>query len=153
MNLPVPRRWSTQRWRGDPAPDFWDPFAEFTQLWDRMGRLFEQTGDAGLTGWTPVVETEESDEAYLVRAELPGMKREDVNVELRGNELHVTGEVNEEGGGKSTLRRRQGRFAYRASLPGDADLDKVDAQLADGVLTVRMPKTAQGQSRRIQIRG
>jgi hypothetical protein len=93
------------------------------------------------------VETEESDDAYVVRAELPGTKREDVNVELRGNELYLTGEVTEEEGGGAMLRRRQGRFAYRASLPSDADPEKIGAQLADGVLTVLLPKAAQARSR------
>ena len=99
----------------------------------------------------PAVETEETDDAYLVRAELPGMKSDDVDVELNGNELRITGEVKEEAEGK-TLRRRHGRFAYRASLPTDADPAKVDAQLADGILTVRVPKAAQARSRRIEIK-
>jgi len=151
MTLPVPRRRSLERWRGGWPTDFWDPLGEFAQLRERMGRLFEQAGEAGPAGWTPWVETEESDDAYVVRAELPGTKREDVNVELRGNELYLTGEVTEEEGGGATLRRRQGRFAYRASLPSDADPEKIGAQLADGVLTVRLPKAAQARSRRIEI--
>src|SRR5262249_35713088 len=86
-----------------------------------------------------------------VRAELPGMKRDDVNVELVGNELRVTGEVSQEGEGKA-LRHRQGKFAYRASLPSDADPAKIDAQLTDGVLTVRLPKAPQAPARRIEVR-
>jgi HSP20 family protein len=152
MTLPVPRRRSVERWRGGWPRDFWDPFSEFTQLWNRMGQLFESAGDAGAEAWVPAVETEEADDAYLVRAELPGMKREDVDVELRGNELRITGEVKEQGEGK-TLRQRHGKFAYRASLPADADPEKIDAQLSDGVLTVRLPKAAQARSRRIEIKG
>jgi len=102
-------------------------------------------------GWVPAVETEETDDAYLVRAELPGMKRDDVDVELRGNELPITGEVTEETSGK-TLRHRQGKFAYRATLPADADADKIDAQLADGILTVRLPKATKAQTRKIDIK-
>ena len=102
-------------------------------------------------GWVPAVETEETDDAYLVRAELPGMKRDDVDVELRGNELPITGEVTEETSGK-TLRHRQGKFAYRATLPADADAEKIDAQLADGILTVRLPKATKAQTRKIDIK-
>jgi HSP20 family protein len=98
------------------------------------------------------VETQEADDAYLVRAELPGMKREDVDVELIGNELRISGEVKEEGSGK-TLRHRHGKFAYRTTVPADADPDNIDAQLTDGVLTVRLPKAAQAQSRKIEIKG
>jgi HSP20 family protein len=151
MNQPVPRRRSPERWRGGWPREFWDPFGEFAQLWDRMGQFFESTGEGGLGGWVPAVETEETDDAYLVRAELPGMKSDDVDVELNGNELRITGEVKEEAKGK-TLRRRHGKFAYRASLPTDADPAKVDAQLADGILTVRVPKAAQARSRRIEIK-
>jgi len=148
MNMPAPRRRSPERWRAGWPREFWEPFGEFAQMWERMGQFLESTGEGG---WVPAVETHEADDAYLVRAELPGMKRDDVNVELSGNELHITGEVKEEAEGK-TLRRRHGRFSYRASLPADADPEKVDAQLADGILTVRVPKAPQARSRRIEIK-
>ena len=146
--MPAPRRRSPERWRAGWPREFWEPFGEFAQMWERMGQFLESTGEGG---WVPAVETHEADDAYLVRAELPGMKRDDVNVELSGNELHITGEVKEEAEGK-TLRRRHGRFSYRASLPADADPEKVDAQLADGILTVRVPKAPQARSRRIEIK-
>lgn len=155
MNMPVPRHQRPVRWRGGWPNEFWDPFGEFAQLWNRMAQLFESTSETGPEAWVPTVETDETDDAYLVRAELPGMRREDVEVELRGNELRITGEVNEEdkGEGKGKpLRRRQGKFAYRTSLPADADADKIDAQLAEGILTVRVPKAAQARSRRIEIK-
>jgi len=148
MNMPAPRRRSPERWRAGWPREFWEPFGEFAQMWERMGQFLESTGEGG---WVPAVETHEADDAYLVRAELPGMKRDDVNVELSGNELHITGEVKEEAEGK-TLRRRHGRFSYRASLPADADPEKVDSQLADGILTVRVPKAPQARSRRIEIK-
>jgi HSP20 family protein len=147
MNQPVPRRTPPERWRGWPR-EFWDPFGEFNQLWNRMGQIFERGGPEG---WVPAVETEETDEAYVVRAELPGMKSDDVNIELRGNELRITGEVTEETSGK-TLRHRHGKFAYRTTLPADADADKIDAQLADGILTLRLPKATEAQTRKIEIK-
>ena len=155
MSLPVPRGRPPERWRGGWPREFWDPFGDFTPQWDLFGRFFEQAAEPTASGaWKPAVETDETDDAYLVRAELPGMKREDVNVELRGSELCITGEVKEEEerSGKA-LRRRHGKFAYRASLPTDADLEKIDAQLADGVLTVRLPKAAQAHARRVEIKG
>ncbi len=156
MNQPVPapHRPSPQRWlTGGPRDFFLDPFGEFSQLWDRMGQLVESASRGGREGWVPAVESEETDDAYLVRAELPGLKRDDVGIEVTGNQLRITGEVKEEESGTKTLRQRQGRFSYRASLPDDADTEKVDAQLADGVLTVRVPKTAQARPRRIEIKG
>lgn len=151
MNMPVPRRRPPERWRGGWPREFWDPFGEFGQLWERMGQFFESTGQPGAGAWVPTVETEEADDAYVVRAELPGMKRDDVDVELSGHELRITGEVKEEAEGK-TLRRRQGKFAYHASLPADADPEQIHAQLTDGVLTVRVPKAAQARSRRIEVK-
>src|ERR1700728_2236080 len=147
MNQPVPRRTSPERWRGRPR-EFWEPFGEFSQLWNRMAQPF---GRGGPEGWIPAVETEETDDAYVIRAELPGMKRDDVDIELRGNELRITGEVTEETSGK-TLRHRQGKFAYRTTLPADADAHKIDAQLADGVLTVQLPKAAKAQARKVEIK-
>ena len=152
MNMPVRRgRWP-ERWRGNWPWESWDPFGEFAQLWDRMGSLFEQGAQPGPQGWMPVAETEETDDAYVVRAELPGMRRDDIQVELRGNELCISGEVNQEKR-DNTLRRRTGTFSYRTSLPSDADAEKVDARLAEGVLTVRVPKSARTRARRIEISG
>jgi HSP20 family protein len=152
MNQPVPRRRTPERWRSWPR-EFWDrdPFGDFTQLWNRMSQIFESGGPEGQDAWIPAVETEETNDAYLVRAELPGMKNDDVDVELRGNELRITGEVNEETTGK-TLRHRHGKFAYRTSLPAEADTDNIEAHLSDGILTVTVPKAAQAQSRRVDIK-
>ena len=117
MNQPVPRPTSPERWRGWPR-EFWDPFGEFTQLWNRMGQIFESGGQGVPEGWMPVVETEETDDAYVVRAELPGMKSDDVDIELRGNELRITGEVSEEKSG-TTLRRRRARWCGRRTCRAD----------------------------------
>jgi HSP20 family protein len=151
MNLPVARRRWPERWRVGWPSEFWgDPAGEVAQLWDRMGRMFETTG--GQDAWVPAVESEEADDAYLVRAELPGMKSDDVNVEMNGHELRITGDIEEDGGNGKTLRRRHGKFAYHASLPADADTDKAEAQLSDGVLTVRLPKAPQARSRKIAVK-
>jgi HSP20 family protein len=143
MNQPVPRRTPPERWRGRPR-EFWDPFGEFQQLWNRMA--------GGGPGWIPAVETEESNDGYVIRAELPGMKSDDVNIELSGNELRITGEVGEDSSGKP-LSHRHGKFAYRTTLPADADAAKIDAQLADGILTVRLPKATEAQPRKVEIKG
>jgi HSP20 family protein len=120
MNMLAPRRQRpVMRWRGGWPSEFWDPFPEFAQMWNRMAQFFESSGEGGPDAWMPAVETDEIDDAYLVRAELPGMKREDVDIELR-----ITGEEEEEEEKKKKkdaegkpLRRRHGKFAYRTSLP------------------------------------
>ena len=143
MNQPAPRRTPPERWRGWPR-EFWDPFGEFNQLWNRVAQR-------GSDAWIPAVESEETDDAYVIRAELPGMKPDDIDIELRGNELRISGEVKEEETGK-TFRHRRGRFAYRATLPTDANGDQTDAQLNDGILTVRLPKATEAQTRKIEIK-
>lgn len=138
----------------------WDPLREFENLTGRMNELLESTFGPlntapGALGWSPATDIEETDDAYLVEADLPGVKREDLSVELRESELVISGELKErERTGVLRRRsRRTGRFEYRVTLPGDADADKVEATLRDGVLTVRVPKTAKAQPRRIEITG
>ncbi len=153
-DLPVRRE------RRDVLPARWDPLREMEDVRQRMDRLFEDalSGTPLATGgvWSPPVDLEETDDAWVVEADLPGVKKGDVTVELRDNELAIHGEVKErERSGILRRRtRRTGQFDYRVSLPGDVDADDdIDAQLKDGVLTVRIPKTARAQPRRIEVKG
>jgi HSP20 family protein len=134
------------------APQRWDPFSELEQLQARMAQLVE----AGLPEdglWTPLADIEETEDAWVVEAELPGVKREDVNVDVRDSEVVVTGEIKERER-KGILRRRTrpvGRFEFRVTLPGDTDPERVDAKLADGVLTVRIPKPERARPHRVDV--
>ena len=149
--------------RAGSAPQRWEPLSELEQMTDRMRRMLDETfGGFGwpspLTeraGWSPLVDIEEVDDAYLVEAELPGVKRQDVEIELVGNELTITGEL-EERERKGIVRRRTrrtGRFDYRVTLPDHVDAEKIEANLAEGVLTVRVPKSERAQRRRIEVKG
>lgn len=144
--------------RRSASVDRWEPLRELEQATERMRRMVDETFGSWpwlgeRTTWSPPVDIEETDDAYVVEAELPSVKREDVSVELVGNDLQITGEVKEQER-KGTLRRqarRTGRFAYRVTLPTHIDPDKIDANLTDGVLTVRVPKSERDQRRRIEI--
>jgi HSP20 family protein len=139
----------------------WDPFQEFEDLYTRLGRLWESEfgsafGTGASAGWAPLADLRETQDAYLVDVDVPGVKREDINVELLGNnELVVTGELKEtEREGLFRKRtRRTGRFEYRTTLPQDVQADNIEATLADGVLTLRVPKAETAKPRRIEIRG
>lgn len=134
----------------------WNPFRELDDLHERMSRLMESTfGETrnGLTSWVPAVDIEETDEAFLVEAELPGVKRDDVTVELRDNELTIHGEIKERErtGVLRRQTRRTGQFDYRVVLPGDVDADNVEANLQEGILRVTVRKAEQAKRRRIEI--
>jgi HSP20 family protein len=147
MALPVRRR-STDVGR-------WDPFAEFEDLYDRMGRLLDgRIPEAFTRQWVPAVDLEETDDAFLVEVELPGVKREDIAVNLQGDELSVTGEVKERERAGLVRRqtRRTGAFEYRVTLPAQVRGDNVDARLEDGVLHVRLPKAESPQRRQIEVK-
>lgn len=150
-NVPARRGGWPRRWRAGWPVETWDPWADFAQMWERMRPGMEPGGEAGPGEWVPVAETEDTGDAYVIRAELPGFQRDDINVEMRGDELYITGEMRQEDKRDNALRRRTGRFSYRTSLPGDADREKIDAKLADGVLMVRVPKSAPAQARKIEI--
>ncbi|MBC9727614.1 Hsp20/alpha crystallin family protein [Streptomyces sp. TRM68367] len=119
-----------------------------------MSRAFER-GAAPVWGtgsWVPAVEEDETEDAYVIRAELPGIPRENISVDVDEHELQISGELSEERKGQ-VLSRRAGRFFYRTSLPSGVDGEKVEADLTDGVLTVRLPKAGGTKRRRIPIGG
>ena len=149
-----------RRDRRETLPARWDPLREMEELRVRMDRLFEEVlgggGPAAGRIWSPPVDLEETDDAWVVEAELPGMKKADITVELLDSERAIHGEVKERER-KGILRRRTrrtGQFDYRVSLPGEVDADAdIDAQLDEGVLTVRIPKPARARRRRVEIKG
>lgn len=156
MSQLVPERRSTRR------PNRWEPLNELEQVTERMRRMLDQTfGSFGVPsqvteaiGWAPLVDIEEADDAYIIEAELPGVKQKDVNIELVGNELTISGEIKERQR-KGVLRRqtrRTGRFDYRVTLPDQVDPEKVDAKLAEGVLTIRVPKSQKAQRRQVEVK-
>jgi HSP20 family protein len=146
--------------RSSSTPSRRQPFAELEQVSERMRRLLEETlGGFGsqlteVAGWSPLVDIEEQDDAYVLEAELPGVKRQDVNIELVGNELTINGDIKERER-KGPLRRRErrtGRFEYRVRLPDQVEAQKIDAKLHDGVLTVKVPKSERSQRQKIEIK-
>ncbi|MDP8928091.1 MAG: Hsp20/alpha crystallin family protein [Actinomycetota bacterium] len=146
MTLPAPRSSS--------PPRRWDPFREFEDLYEQMGQLMQSTfGRVPDAAWVPLADLSETEDAYVVEVDLPGVKRDDVNVEVNGNQVAITGEIKErERVGWFRYRtRRTGRFEYRTSLPRDVDAEKIEATMTEGVLTVRVPKSEQAKPRRIQI--
>jgi HSP20 family protein len=153
--LPVRRRNSdTQGQRRWSAQGLLDPFTELENLWSEMGRLLDWVPSPGgdHRAWMPLAEQHETEDAYVVRAELPGIPPQKVSVEIDDEQLIVSGELDETDQSRANvLSRRTGRFEYRSSVPRGVDPEAVTADLRDGVLTVRIPKTGQTKRRRISI--
>jgi HSP20 family protein len=161
MALPLLRR-NHDEDRARPAPALparLDTRRELEELRDRLDRVMESIWqpaggalESGL-GWSPAVDVEEADDAWIVEAELPGIKEKDITLELHGTELSISGDI-EERKRRGILRRtsrRVGHFDYRVNLPGVSDTEDVQATLDQGVLTVRVPKPEHAKRRRIEI--
>jgi HSP20 family protein len=131
----------------------WDPFTELEGLYDQMDQLMRSITSEAPMSIAPT-DVEETDDAYLVELDIPGVKKDDIDVEVRENALRVTGEIKErERAG--VLRRKNrpvGKFEYVVALPGDVDRDQVEATLHDGVLMVRLAKAAKSQAKRIEVK-
>jgi HSP20 family protein len=129
-----------------------DPMREMGDVYDQMNQLMR---DYFREGAPPVVaDIEENDNNYVVEMDVPGVTRDDINVELRENELRVTGEVKERER-KGILRRQArkvGQFEHVLVLPPDVDANNVEATLRDGVLTMRVGKTTSSQPRKIEVK-
>jgi HSP20 family protein len=153
MALPAGGR----RQGGQRSVERWEPFRQLEELQDATAQLLERAWSGTGIGdavWTPLVDVEEAEDAWIIEAEVPGVRPEDVNVELRDAELVITGEIKERER-KGILRRRTrrtGRFEYRVTLPGQADAEHLEATLADGVLTVRVPKSEEARPRRVEVK-
>lgn len=158
MTTPA-RRQQQQRQGAMDRPRVWarNPLAEFDDLLSQMGGLLESTvgGTAmpGLTTWAPAADVTEGDEAYHVELELPGVRRQEIDIEVNGQELTVTGEIKERER-KGVLRRggrRTGRFEYRMLLPSEVNTESVKAAMSDGILTITVPKAETAKPRHIEI--
>jgi len=131
-------------------------FAELNRLNQQLqGYLERWSGLPSLFGgpFTPMADVVETDEAYVAEIELPGVKREDVSLEVAGRRLTVSGERKERER-VGILRKRTrtvGQFHYEVVLPGDVEEDGVTATMDEGVLTVTVPKPASQRPRRIPI--
>jgi HSP20 family protein len=144
---------------------FYDPLSEMNRMFDDMfGRLMRRPGGQqgaqleGVTEWAPAIDVVTKDGDLVVRAELPGVKQEDVDITLQNNVLTISGErkaeQEEERGGYFVRERRYGSFSRSLSLPEGLDESKVHARYDNGVLEVTVEGAAAVQEpKRIQIEG
>jgi len=144
-------------WGGGPAP-----FTALNRIRNEIERIFEDP--FGLTapstsffeGWEPSVDVYEDKDKITVKAELPGMKKEDITVALDGDTLTISGERKheEEHKDKETYRSERyfGRFQRSITLSQQVDPRKIQANYKDGVLTVTLPKSEEAKPKQIEVK-
>jgi HSP20 family protein len=138
----------------------WDPIDLMQDLmrWDPFRELSRSVAGAGdLAGFVPSFEVKETKDSYIFKADLPGVKEDQVDISLTGNRLTISGqrqeEKKDEGETYFAYERSYGSFSRAFTLPEGIDPDHVRAELKDGVLTVVVPKKPEVQPKRIQLQG
>ncbi|WP_084965485.1 Hsp20/alpha crystallin family protein [Thermoactinospora rubra] len=142
----------TRRRGGDVIPT-----REFEDVYDRLGQLMNavlgglaEGGDGGV--WVPMADVSETEDSYIVEVDVPGARKDQLDVQLSERELIVTGRIEEqERERRHRKTRRTGQFELRTVLPGDVDAERVEAHLSDGVLTVTIPKARAAKPRHIEV--
>lgn len=139
----------------------WDPFRELRTFRDEMDRLFDSflfgrwPLERAELGWAPCLDVEEEADQFVVQAELPGMRKEEIKVSVTGDTLTISGErkreAEEKGKTFHRLERSYGRFSRSVTLPGEVEVDKVKAKYENGVLTLTLPKSERAISKEIPI--
>lgn len=143
----------------------WNPFKEMEELENRLSSFFGRAASRRQNGeqetmtvaeWSPLVDIVEDDKEYLITAELPGVKKEDVKVTVENGVLTISGErkfEKEEKGKKyHRVERAYGNFVRSFTLPDDADANKVNAEFKDGVLKVRVTKSESAKPKQIEVK-
>ena len=140
-----------ERLRGE-----WEPFRLMRELvgWDPFAEMMPSYGQE-LAGFIPRFEVKENQEAYLFKADLPGVDEKDLEITLTGNRLTVIGkreaEERKENETWYAYERSYGTFSRSFTLPEGADFDHADADLKSGVLTISVPKKPEHQPRKISL--
>jgi len=141
----------------------WDPFRNVAALQDRINRIFDESfsrtadvdDDISMSAWKPSVDIYETDEAIILKAELPGIKKEDVSVEIKDNVLTLRGERVEDKEIKegSYFRKERcfGTFSRAFNLQHRVQPDKIKARFKDGILEVEIPKPEEEKPKQITV--
>ena len=145
----------------------WDPFRDLTSIQDEINQMFERVfgrrgagaggeGAFGRATWAPAVDISERKDAYVVTAEVPGVKPEDLDVTLEDGLLTIQGErhAEEETSDRQYHRveRRYGGFRRSITLPSQVKTDAIEASYSDGVLQVTVPKADEAKPKKITVR-
>jgi HSP20 family protein len=138
-----------------------EPFRELEDMTNRLNRLFGKppaatTDSENFADWAPAMDVQETDIEYLIKADLPAVRREDVKVSVEDGILAVEGERKMEKEEKNKkfhrIERSYGKFVRRMAVPSDVDQQKVQADFKDGVLNVHLPKSPVAKPRSVDVK-
>ena len=137
----------------------WTPFRDLMTLHEETGKMlddfFERRGEADNGDWVPVMDVSERQDEVVVKAEIPGMEKQDIKVSVKDDKLTISGEKKreerEEGENWHRVERTYGSFKRVLALPS-VDNEKVEATYKDGVLEIRLPKLESAKPKEIPIK-
>lgn len=132
------------------------PYAGFRELEERLNSIFNGVAETPAGTWRPAVDLREEQDHYLVEADLPGLKREDIDISIVGDVLTIKGQRNGEavkqGEGYRSIERSYGTYQRSFRIPGGVDSNKVEASYEAGVLKVSLPKPETSKPRQIEVK-
>jgi HSP20 family protein len=137
----------------------WDPLRDLLNFQERVNRFVEirtqRTVFQPSAGWKPLVDMLETPDAYIFRAELPGVGKKNISIEIQGRRLKLSGERPLESepqlAAYHSVERAHGPFRRSFDLPEDADLEKTEARYEDGILEITVPKCQEERERVLRI--
>ena len=141
------------RWNPTAGPMLHD---EVERMFDSFFGIDRRRQDLQSFDWTPRVNVEEADDRFVVTADLPGMKKEDIDIQLQENVLTIKGERKHEKEEKEKnyhiFERSCGTFQRAFTLPENVEMEKIDAEYRDGVLSIAIPKTEPAKPKEIRVK-
>jgi HSP20 family protein len=141
----------------------WDPWRDFGSLQERINKMFDDTMRSATTGdeelvtgaWSPPVDIHETDDSFVVSADLPGLNKQDIEIDVEDNTITIKGEKKfEEKVSRDKyirVERTYGTFVRSFSLPQNVDSKKIKATFKDGILDLTLPKREEAKPKRIAV--
>ena len=148
----------------EPLKTRWNPFRELEEMEKRLSTIFGRQAMRAdgekealtVAEWSPLVDIAEDEKEYLIKAEIPDIKKEDVKLTVQDDVLTISGERKSEKEDKGKkyhrIERTYGSFMRSFTLPEDADGSKVSAEYKDGMLNVRLPKSEKAKPKSIEVK-
>ncbi len=139
----------------------WNPYRELMNVHEQLNRFFEepsgQTSDSSYGGWFPAIDLREEEKRFVIEADLPGVKKEDIQIEVENNVLTLRGERRFEHEAKKEsfhrIERAYGKFMRSFTLPSRIEASQITASHNGGILEIAIPKAKESLPQKIEIKG